>query len=74
MLCSFNCITGESSARSFVDVSIQINRTGLLLLAIMPGGFRYAVSLFYTCVGRKVYLPLIISTLLWANMYQHTWQ
>ena len=44
MLYRFNCVTGESSARSLVDASIQINRTGLLQPVVLPGGFRLAVS------------------------------
>ena len=44
MTCRFKCTTGESSARSYVDVNIVLNRTGMIQTAVLPNGFRYAVS------------------------------
>ena len=44
MTCRFKCTTGESSARSYVDVNIQLNRDGRMQTAVLPDGFRYAVS------------------------------
>ena len=44
MTCRFKCTTGESSARSYVDVNIELNRTGIMQTAVLRDGFRYAVS------------------------------
>ena len=71
ILCRFNCVTGESSARSTVDVSIQINRTGLLQPAVITGGFRYAVSLYFAWVGKCIYIRLSVGKYVSTYLAMH---
>ena len=46
------CTTDQSSARSIVNVNIAINRSGITQrIAVLPGGFKYAVSYILTYIA-----------------------